>query len=160
VKLKGLFVLEIGIIVIIIVSAIAFLLLMPSLGSSQLYESMDSYSQKTTPIHYISIIRDQPGIVRFNYSSYDPSIIVLDLYFESVDTPGDFDIFCNYRHAATVSVTPETKKTTLNLVSFSGLDWVEPMTSMFGLNDLIFESKDTNGFLGTISYQITFRGSR
>jgi hypothetical protein len=31
---------------------------------------------------------------------------------------------------------------------------------MFGLNDLVFESSDSNGFLGTISYQISFRGSR
>ena len=159
-KLRGLFVIEIGIIVAIIVSAVAFLLLLPGLGSSQQYESMDSYSQKTTPMKYISIINDQPGLVRFNYTSYDPSIIVLDLYFDSIEKPGDFDVFCNYRHVATVSVTPETKKTTLNLVSFSGLDWVEPMTSMFGLNDLVFESKDSNGFLGAISYQISFRGSR
>lgn len=159
-KLKGLFILEIAIIIGIVASAMTFLWLTPDLGSSQQYESLDSYTQKTTPIRYISIIKDQPALVRFNYTSYDPSIIVLDLYFDSIDKPGDFDIFCNYKHAATVSVTQESKKLTLNLVSFSGLDWVEPLTSMFGLNDLVFESNGPNAFLGTISYQITFRGSR
>jgi hypothetical protein len=160
VKLKGVFILEIAIIIGLLVGAITFLLLMPELGSTQQYESLDSYTQKTNPIHYITIIKDQPGLVRFNYTSYDPSIIVLDLYFDSIEKPGDFDIFCNYKHVTTVTVTPESKNTTINLVSFSGLDWVEPLTSMFGLNDLVFESSDSNGFLGTISYQISFRGSR
>jgi hypothetical protein len=160
VKLKRLFAIEIALIIGILACALAFLLLTPNLGSSQLYGSMDAFTQRSDPIHYISIIKDQPGIVRFNYTSYDPSIIVLDLYVDSIDHPGDFDVFCNYKHVAKVSMTPETEKVTLNLVSFSGLDWVEPMTSMFGLNDLVFESSDPNGFIGTIAYQITFRGSR
>jgi hypothetical protein len=159
-KLKVLFALEIAIIVGVLAFALAYLWVTPYLGSSQQYGSMESYSQKSNPVNYLSLEKGQPGIVRFNYTSYDPAIVVLDLRFDSIDSLGDFDIFCNYRHVATISVTPETQKITLNLVSFSGLDWVEPMTSMFGLNDLVFESNSPNGYAGIIAYQISFRGTR
>ena len=99
-------------------------------------------------------------MIRFNYTSYDPSITVIDIYFDSTENPGKLDLFCNYRKVSAINVNKETKKMTLNLVSFSGVDWVEPMTSMFGLNEMVFESNINDGYEGTFRYQITFRGSR
>ena len=159
-KLKGLFLIEIVVLVGIALFSIIYFWSAPYLGSSDQYQSIPAYSQKSEPIRYLSLDKGSLAIVRFNYTSYDPSIIVLDLSFDSIIQPGKFEIFCNYKLVTTVNVKPETPRVSLNLVSFSGLDWVEPMTAMFGINDLVFESNELDGYVGSLSYQITFRGSR
>jgi len=159
-KLKGLFLIEIVVLLGIAIFFISYFWFNPYLGSSEEYQSIPVYSQKSEPIRYLSLDQGSTAVLRFNYTSYDPSVIVLDLSIDSIEHPGKFDIFCNYKLVTTVNVTPETQRMTINLVSFSGLDWVEPMTAMFGLNDLVFESNEVGGYVGTLSYQITFRGSR
>jgi len=100
------------------------------------------------------------AIIPFEYSSYDPAIIVLEVAVLNCENPGNFTLYCNYRNIASAWANSETPPLTLNLISVAGSDWIEPRSAMFGLNELLFESNAQNGYSGKLSYQITIRGSR
>jgi len=96
----------------------------------------------------------------FNYSSFDPAIIILELAIQTCETPGYLSIYCNYRNVASIFIDSQTQPITFNLISVAGIDWAEIPTAMFGRNELLFESEAPNGYEGSLTYQITLKGSR
>ena len=160
VKLKKIFAMEIALVLVVITITIVFVELTPYLASSFENGSIDAFKQKSYPKGTLSLVRGKSVTVPFNYSSYDPSIIVLDLSFETCDKPGYLVLYCNYKEISNIFITSETSPLTLNLISVSGLDWVEPVTAMSGINELLFESASQNGYEGTLTCQISLRGSR
>ena len=159
-KLKKLFAVEIASIVVLVAVVVVFVGVTPYLGSSEQSYSIDMYQKKSYPKSEISLARGQNENVTFAYNTYDPSIIVLDLSFETCENPGYLNVYCNYRTIASLYIDQETPPLTLNLISVSGLDWVEPLTAMSGINEFVFESQSQNGYAGTLNFQITLRGSR
>jgi len=160
VKLKKLFAVEITLVLVVITVTMVFVEVTPYLVSSRANGSIGVFKQESYPRGTLRLTSGQLANSTFKYSSYDPSIIVLNLSFEICEKPGYLILYCNYREIAKLFINPETPPITLNLVSFSGLDWIEPPTAMFGLNELVFESASKDGYAGTLTYQINLRGSR
>jgi hypothetical protein len=158
-QLKKLIFLEGLILIVILCIAIGFFWLIPSLQSSN-QNSIPIYGQVIYPQNILTV-EDGASIRRtFNYSTYDPSIIVITLTPESCTRQGYLDIYCNYRLVSSTLLTLQNKSVTLNMFSTSGFDWVEKPSSMGGVNELLFESAPKEGYTGTLAYQITLRGSR
>lgn len=159
-KLKKILVFEILSFVAVLLMIMATLKLIPSLQPSQQNTSIELYSARSLPKHTITLASGGSATLPFIYSSYDPAIIILELSFQTCEEPGYLTLYCNYRRIASIFVNPETPPLFFNLISVSGSDWVEISTGMFGLNELLFMSESQNGYAGTLTYQITLRGSR
>jgi hypothetical protein len=160
-KLKKLFVIEIAAIVVVIAVLLLLVEVSPFLASSKPNSSVAVYDQKEFAKSVATLTRGQRATVAFNYSTYDPSILVLNILFQSWKTPGNLSIYCNVKLLTTIFATPEKSQITLNVVSLSGLDWVDSpnLTSPNAINRIIFVS-DENGYEGTFSYELYIRGSR
>ena len=158
-KLKKIVFFEVLSFVALLLVVMVTLELIPFLQPSKQNTSIGLYSSISYPENTVTLTSDDLKIARFNYSSYDPAIIVLKLSFKTCEEQGYLLVYCNYRIVASIFVEPETPPVVLNLISVSGLDWVEPF-AIFGMNELLFETAQKNGYAGTLCYQITLRGSR
>jgi hypothetical protein len=143
----------------VLITVMISLEMIPSFQPSRNNTSIGLYNSVSFPKNTIILVSNGSVKTTFKYSSYDPAIIVLGLSFQTTK-PGYLTVYCNYRKVASIYVTSETLPMSFNMVSFSGADWIEPLSAMFGLNDLLFESEPKNGFVGDLTYQISLRGSR
>ena len=159
-KLEKIVLLEVLFFAALLLTIMATLELIPFLQPSKHNTSIGLYNAISFPKNTIKLTSGEFVKIPFQYSSYDPAIIILELSFQTCEEPGYLIIYCNYIRVTSIFVSPETPPLYLNLISFSGTDWVEPPSAMFGLNELIFESEPKNGYAGNLTYQITLRGSR
>lgn len=159
-NLKKIVIIETISIVVIFVAIVTFIEIIPSLQPSEENDKIFPYNSVTILENTINLADKEFVKAPFKYSTYDPAIVVLDITFINCDRQGYLTIYCNYRRIIRLFVDPYTLKQSIIMFSFSGSDWVEPPTAMFGFNELLFESDSQNGFSGKISYQITFRGTR
>ena len=168
-KIKVLFAFEIALIAIAIVAIMILVEVTPYLGSSKPDSQIGVYSQKLFTEGNVTLSSGQIASAWFNYSSYDPSILVVDLTFQSWRNPGYLSIYCNGLHVSTIDAKPENPHILLTAISFSGLDLVKPRVDLvspapfdaftYG-NEVAFIPGPQNGYEGTFSYQISIRGSR
>jgi hypothetical protein len=161
-KLKKLFIVEIAALVIAVVVLMFSIEGSPFLAASKPDSSVDVYAQKEFATGTATLTKGQRATASFNYSTYDPVILVLELKFQSWETPGNFSIYCNTKRLTSVYASPETPQLSLKAVSLSGLDWVDSPTliSPNAINRIIFVSEAENGYAGTFSYELYVRGSR
>jgi len=159
-KLKKLIVVEIVLLVAALLLVIAFVEIAPFLRSSKQKNSIGLYQEKEYARGNATLAVGESSSVRFTYSSYDPAILILDVAFLTWKSPGYLIFRCNNRVFASVFARPENSHLSLTVVSVSGREWVEPPSSMFGVNEIAFESELKNGYEGTFSYKISVRGSR
>lgn len=159
-RLRRLVFLEVIFFMAVLISLVVILQLLPFLQPSKENTSIGLYNTKSYPKTPLTMASGSSITLPFYYSSYDPAIIILELIFQTCEQPGYFRAYCNYRNIASIFVSPETPPVTINLISVSGSDWVEPPTAMLGRNELLFESETTNGYAGNLTFQITLRGSR
>lgn len=159
-KLKKLLIVEAIIVVLVLVLLVTFFSGASYLGSSNQIDEISLYAEKEYAAGDISISRGEIKYVWFEYSSYEPVILILELRFKSWNSNGYLHIRCNNKPVKPIFVSPEKPSVNLTVVSCSGAEWVEPLSSMFGLNEVIFESEVENGFEGLFSYQIKLRASR
>ena len=158
-KLRKIVVLEITVIILVLISILAFIEVTSYLGSSQ-NARIGLYNEREYAKGNVTVLPGETAIVQFTYLSYEPTILVLDLTFKSVDKPGCLIIRCNNRLLNPIFVNQENPNVRLNAVSVSGAEWVEPLSAMFGFNEVTFEAGLENGFEGVIEYQIKLRGTR
>ena len=158
-KLKKLIVLEISLLIVIFISLAAYIENSFYLGSPETAK-IGLYNEREFARGNVTVVPGEIGIVRFSYSIYEPTILVLELAFRSVEKPGYLMVRCNNRPLQPFWVSPANSTIILNVMSVSGAEWVEPLSSMFGLNDIVFESDAINGFEGLIDYRIKLRGTR
>ena len=164
-RFKKLFAVEIVLLVAIVAALLFLVEVFPFLASSELSSSITVFSQRGFANDTVTLTAGQKATARafvtFNYSTYDPSILVLDLLFNSWQNPGNLSIYCNDKIITTIYASSEKPQVTLNTVSFSGLDWVDSPTraSAGAINRIVFVS-DENGYEGTFSYKLYMRGSR
>jgi len=159
-KLKKLMVVEIVLLVVALLLVIAFVEIVPFLRSSKQKNSIGLYQEREYARGNVTLVVGGWSSVRFNYLSYDPAILILDIAFLTWKSPGFLTLRCNNRVFASVFARPENSHVSLTVVSVSGREWVEPPSSMFGINEIAFESELKNGYEGTFSYKISVRGSR
>lgn len=161
-NLKKLVFIEVGSVVVIVVLVLFFLAASPLLASSQQNTSIGLYSERQFGSGNVTLTRGNiVSLPRFNYTTFDPAILVLDLNFQNWANNGNLTVSINGKVLGTVFASPENAHIRLTTISFSGSDLVEPnslYSPIFG-NTISFSSK-SEGFEGTFTYQITIRGSR
>jgi hypothetical protein len=159
-KLNKLIAAEIVVAALALISLVVFVDFTPYLGSSSQNNKIGLYSEKEYAKGNVTVVPGGKTFVQFSYSSYEPAILVLELTFQSWDSSGYVNIRLNNKPIPPIFASPENPIITLYVVSASGAEWVEPLSSMFGLNEVTFESGFADGFKGILGYRIRLRGSR
>ena len=159
-KLKKLIVIEVAVVALMLVLLVTLVDFMPYLGSSKQNDKVGLYAEKEYAAGNVTIVPGEREYVQFRYSNFEPAILVFELTFQSWKSNGYLNIRCNNKAINPIFASPENPTVILTVVSTSGGEWIESQSSMFGLNEVIFESELENGFEGRLSYQIKLRGSR
>jgi hypothetical protein len=162
-ELKKLIIVEIAVVIIVLIVVMTFVEIIPNLASSQQNTSIGVYNQKTFGTGNVTLARGTTSqSVKFNYTTFDPAILVLDLNFQTWRAPGNVTISVNGNVLATIYASPEKPQIKLTSITCSGKDLVEPLSknSPFIGNTIYFSSQTSEGYEGTFSYQISIRGSR
>ena len=159
-KMKRLLIVEIVLLVVALLSVVAFVEIAPFLRPSKQSYSIGLYREREYAGGNVTLAYGQRSSVRFTYTSYDPAILTLEIAFLTWESSGYLVFRCNNRVFASVFASPENPVLSFIVVTFSGREWVEPPSSMFGLNEIAFESDLENGYEGMFDYRINVRGSR
>ena len=157
---RRLVVVEITILVATLLLVVAIVEIVPFLNPSKQRDSIGLYQEREYAKGNVTLASGEWSSVRFTYTSYDPAILTLDIAFLTWKSPGYLILRCNNRVFASVLVQPENSSLSFTIISVSGREWIEPPSSMFGVNEITFESDPNNGYEGTFSYRISVRGSR
>jgi hypothetical protein len=166
-NLKKLFVAEIAIIILVIIIVAVFVEISPFLGASNQTGQIGVYNQRQYAQNTVTLGQGQSASSRFNYTTYDPAILVVDLAFKNWQTPGTLSLYCNGILIDTFEASPSNPSVESTTVTFSGFDLVKPPPSKLAIssvfaygNEISFVSPQNNGYEGTFSYQVNIRGSR
>ena len=168
-NLKKLFVVEIAIAVLVIVVVATFVGITPYLESSDATGQIGVFKQREYAKETATIQRGQTTVSKFNYDTYDPAILKIDVEFQDWKKPGNLSLYLNYVLIDSFEATPQNPSYKTTTITFSGFDLVKPppadlgMSSsaqFFAINLLYFESPTEGGYEGTFSYQVSIRGSR
>ena len=163
-KLKKLFAIEVGSVAIVIIAIMFFVEVTPYLASSKPNSQIGVFNQKVYAQETVTLKQGERTQSRFNYTTYDPAILVVDLKFQSWDRPGYLSLYCNGILIVTIDATPKNPDVQLTTITVSGYDLVKPPAGYsysytYG-NEIALLSDPSNGFEGTFNYQISIRGSR
>ncbi len=160
------FILEIAGAIFIIVVVAVFIEVTPYLSSGQTSQ-IGVFNQRVYAEKTLTISQGQKASTQFNYTTYDPAILVIDLSFKNWQNPGNLSVYCNGLKIASFESTPSNPSLELTTITFSGYDLVRPpapkiaMSNIFTYgNEISFVSGQANGFAGTFSYEVSIRGSR
>lgn len=162
-ELKKIIMIEIIVVVIVMIGVLVFVGIIPYLASSQQSRSIGVYNERVFDEGKVTLSRGnsiQSNI--FNYTTFDPAILVLELDFQTWEAQGNLTVSVNGFDLATIAPTPENPHVILNAVSFSGKDLVKTYSakSILTDNQVDFSSQTVEGYAGTFSYRISIRGSR
>ena len=139
----------------------------PYLVSSAVTDKIGVFNQKEYVRNTVSLVAGQKASCRFNYSTFDPAILVINLAFQSWTTPGFLSLYCNGILVVTIQATQRNPIVQLTTVTVSGYDLVRPYYQLspafsaytYG-NEITFASTTDNGYEGIFSYTVSVRGSR
>ncbi len=166
-NLKKLFVAEIAIIILVIVIVAVFVEISPFLSASTQTGQIGVYNQRLYAQNTVTLAQGQSASSMFNYTTYDPAILVVDLAFKDWQAPGTLSLYCNGILINTFEATPSLPSIESTAVTFSGSDIVKPPPSKLAIssifaygNEISIVSPQQNGYAGTFSYQVSIRGSR
>lgn len=166
-NLKKLVVFEIAAVIVAIVLVTVFVGITPYLVSSGQNGQIGVFNQREYAQQTVTIQNGQSKSSRFNYTTYDPAILVVNLKFQDWQKPGVLSMYCNGILIDTFDATPRDPYIKSATVTFSGFDLVKPPSSRLGIsyqfaygNEISFLSPIENGYEGTFNYQISIRGSR
>lgn len=167
-KLKKLIIGEIVIVVVILLAAMVVIEGIPYLEASTQNAAVAMYQQKEYANGAITLRRGEEARTRFNYTTYDPAILVIELSFQSWEFAGNLTFYCNGKPFASIIAQADTPNVSLSVISVSGEDWVQTTTATtrssgstftFG-NEITFSSETQSGYAGTFTYRIAVRGSK
>ncbi len=164
-KLKKVFVIEITSILAVLMAVLFFVEVSPYLVATKPIASIGMFDERKIASNLVSLAKGQTSNVQFNYTSFDPSIMVIDLSFQGFVTPGVLTVSCNGKRVTTINVSSQRPEVRLNVLTVSGADWLETSAGIaysaftYG-NEITFSSNFRTGYEGTFSYQIKIRGSR
>jgi hypothetical protein len=163
VKLKKLIIAEIVLVAVILIVALIIIEGIPYLEGSQQTSSVSMYQEREYDKGNVTLARGEKARIRFNYTTYDPSILFIELSFQSWQSPGNLTLFCNGKRFASFVATPEKPTVSLSVISVSGQDWLRTYSSTaFNStldNEITFSSEPPSGYAGTLNYRIAVRGS-
>jgi hypothetical protein len=161
------FMVEIVVVLLIIVVVAVIVEVTPYLASSRQNDQIGVFNQKIYAQKTVTLAAGQSTSSQFNFTTYDPAILVVDLDFKDCKIPGNLSVYCNGIIIASFEANPRKPHVQLTTVTFSGYDLVKPpppqlaISSYFAYgNEISFLSPQQNGYSGTFSYTIGIRGSR
>lgn len=152
-----------------LVAGMYIILINPYLESSKQDKLLRLFDEQSFPEQTTAVEQGQMICGVFNYSGYEPPILVIDMTFQDCKTSGFITIYLNGRWVTSIYVTPENKRISPTAVSCAGMDWVEPRESTAvyflsepedGFNVVYFISEPEDGYEGTFSYRFRLRGSQ
>jgi hypothetical protein len=166
VNLKKIFVIEIVVVVVVALLSVLLVEVTPYLAYSKT-DQIGVFNQREYAQENVTIRKGQRASSQFNYTTYDPAILVVDLAFQSWQTPGTLSLYCNGILIVSFEATPRNPTVQLTTVTFSGYDLVQPPPPKLGPslvfaygNEITVYSPQEGGFEGSFSYRIGIRGSR
>jgi hypothetical protein len=166
-NLKKLFMAEIAIVIVVVVVVAVVVEITPYLAASNQNGQIGVFNQRLYTQKTVTLQSGQIASSRFNYTTYDPAILVVDLKFQDWQKTGYLSIYCNGILVDTFCATPSNPSVKSTTVTFSGYDLVKPPSAKLGViyqfeygNEITFMSPTENGYEGTFNYQISIRGSR
>jgi hypothetical protein len=166
-RLKKLITLEIAFVVVMLVVVLIGVQFTPSLVSQNRDDKINVFSQKEYSQNTVSLFGSEKTSCRFNYSTFDPAILVIDLTFHSWQNPGYLSLYCNDILVVTIEATPRNPNVQLTTVTVSGYDLIKPHQQLsYIFNNYVFENEISfvstieNGYEGIFSYKVSIRGSR
>ncbi len=165
--LKRTFVVEIAVIVAVLIAVAVFVEVSPFLIAPNQTGSIGVFNQRRYAQETVTMRPGQKVSFQFNYTSYDPAILVVNLKFQNWQPPGSLSLYCNGILIVSFQATPSNPDVELTTVTFSGYDLVRPPPPKTGISllfaygdEISFLSPENNGYAGTFSYEISIRGSR
>ena len=167
-KIGKLVLIEIVAVIIILIFVIVIVEGIPTFASSSQSDTVSMYQEKEYSRGSVVMANGETARTRFNYTTYDPAILIVKLTFHQWQTPGNITVYCNGRAFGYFIATPDRPEIQLSALSVSGADWVQPSSaawptigSFFAYgNEISFVSTLQNGFAGTFDYVVSIRGSR
>ena len=153
---------EISAIAIVVLVALLLIFYTPYLEASSQNTKIPMFNERDYAKGTATLTRGEKASAFFNYSLFDPAILIVDITFQSWQTPGNLTIYCNGKYCTSTWVSMQEPKARFEIVTFSGSDWVKSPSIdsfVFG-NQVWFNSETSTGFEGTFNYQISIRGSR
>jgi hypothetical protein len=166
-NLKKLIVVEATVVIVAIVLIAVVVEITPYLTSSGQNGQIGVFNQRKYVQETATLQQGQRVTSRFNYTTYDPAILVVDLKFQDWQKPGALSMYCNGILVTTFDATPSNPNIESTTVTFSGFDLVKPPPPKLGMsfqftygNEISFSSPTEDGYEGTFNYQISIRGSR
>src|SRR5512136_1133798 len=132
-QLKRLVTLEIILVVIVLMAVLFFVGVTPYLTSSKESDKIGVFNQKEYVQNTVSLVAGQKASCRFNYSTFDPAILVIDLAFQSWTIPGQLAVYCNGILVVTIVAVPVNPNVQLTTVTVSGYDLVRPQYQLSNL---------------------------
>jgi len=166
-NLKKLIIVEITVLIVVIVLITVFVAITPYLASSGQNSQIGVFNQREYVQKTATIQPGQTASSRFNYTTFDPAILIVEIKFQDWQKPGKLSMYCNGIRIDTFDATPSNPYVKSITVTFSGFDLVKPPSSRLGIayqfaygNEISFLSPIENGYQGTFNYQISIRGSR
>jgi hypothetical protein len=161
-KLRKLFVTELAIVIIVLIAVVVVVEVNPALAGSSQSAPIGVFNSKIYAADTVLIAKGESFSTSFDYSSYEPAILVIDVHFSDIQSAGTLNLMCNGRYLGSVYGSPDNPQASLSAISVSGSEWIKPpsaYSSSFS-NQIIFASDSDQGFAGTFNYQVTLKGSR
>ena len=162
-KLKRMIMVE-GIVALATLAIVVFAVnLTPYLESSSQKTAIGMYNSREYGNGNITIEQgERVAGLKFNYTTFDPAILTIEIAVQNCRTPGNISIACNGKTFGAVFASADNMQISLTAVTFSGAEWVEPLYiySRIKGNQIAFTSEQGTGFEGTFTYQVSIRGSR
>jgi hypothetical protein len=161
-KLSKLFLGEVAIVLVVLIVIVVFVEGNSSLATSTQSAPIGAYNQKTYAQDIITIAKGEAYSSVFDYSSYEPAILKIDLTVTGTVSAGYLDLTCNGRYVGSVYVSADTHHALISAISITGAEWVKPPSAYSNAfsNEVAFASNAEDGFEGTFSFQINLKGSR
>jgi hypothetical protein len=161
-KLRKLFVTELAIVIVVLTVIIVVVEVNPALAGASQSAPIGAFNSKIYASDAVTVLKGDTASASFDYSSFEPAILVVNLHFSDVQSAGSLTVVCNDRYVGTINVSPSNPDASISAVSVSGSEWIKPPSAYSNSfsNQIVFVSDSDVGCVGTFGYQIILKGSR
>ena len=133
-NLKKLIVFEVVAVIVAIVLVTVFVGITPYLASSGQNGQIGVFNQRKYAQETVTLNQGQKTSSKFNYTTYDPAILVVNLAFQDWIKPGNLSMYCNGMFVKSFDATPSNPKIESTTITFSGFDIVKPPPSKLSMS--------------------------
>jgi len=158
-KLGKLFFAELAIVIVALIVAVVVVEVSPNLSKRS--TTIGAYNAKAYATDTIAILKGEAFSTSFDYSGYEPAILVIDVTASDVQSQGYLSFVCNGRFLSSVYVSSDNQRASISAITLAGAEWVKSPSAYTEAysNQIDFLSDSDTGFEGTFDYQIDLKGT-